>query len=154
MLNKPSTSTQSTQSTQPTQPAQPAMKADRSRWTGLTTPLVAVGIGVAYLIAGWVGGDLQFGLVGLALMTSVAVVLVLVKGRSETIAGLLDRRDERINDLDLRANAFVGLVLVVAVITAFVVELARGNDGSPYAWLGALGGVSYIVALVTLRLRR
>jgi hypothetical protein len=39
------------------------------------------------------------------------------------------------------------------IIGAFVVELARGHDGSPYAWLGAVGGISYLVAIVVLRLR-
>jgi hypothetical protein len=140
--------------TNPNTPTMPARTAGPRRWAGLTTPLVSVGIGIAYFIAGWLGGDLGFGLAGLALMTAVAIVLVLVKGRSETVAGLLDRTDERINDLDLKATAFAGLVVILAVIAAFVVELARGQDGSPYSWLGALGGVSYVVALVTLRLRR
>lgn len=39
------------------------------------------------------------------------------------------------------------------VIAAFMVEVARGNDTAPYSWLGALGGLSYLVALVVLRLR-
>jgi hypothetical protein len=29
----------------------------------------------------------------------------------------------------------------------------QSHDPPPYSWLGALGGVSYLVALVTLRLR-
>jgi len=34
------------------------------------------------------------------------------------------------------------------------VEIAQGKDGSPYSQLGAVGGVSYLVALVWLRFRR
>jgi hypothetical protein len=49
---------------------------------------------------------------------------------------------------------FAGMVLVVAVIAGFVIEIARGQDGQPYAVLGAIAGVSYIAALVVLRLRR
>jgi len=40
-----------------------------------------------------------------------------------------------------------------AIIVAFVVEVARGHDGSPYAWLGAIGGIAYLLAIAVLRLR-
>ena len=43
--------------------------------------------------------------------------------------------------------------MITAIIVAFVVEVARGHDGSPYAWLGAIGGLAYLVAIVVLRLR-
>jgi hypothetical protein len=35
-----------------------------------------------------------------------------------------------------------------------VVEIAQGKDGSPYSQLGAVGGVTYLAALVWLRFRR
>jgi hypothetical protein len=124
-----------------------------SKLSGLTTPLVSVAIGLAYLLAGWAGGDLEFGLFGLALMTGLAVVLLLVRRRSETVKGLLDRRDERINTIDLRATAFAGITVIVAVVIAFVVEIATGGDGSQYAWLGAIGGVAYIGAVIVQRIR-
>jgi Na+/H+ antiporter NhaD/arsenite permease-like protein len=124
-----------------------------SKLSGLTTPLVSVAIGIAYLLAGWAGGDLEFGLFGLALMTGLAIVLLLVRRRSETVKGLLDRRDERINTIDLRATAFAGITVIVAVIIAFVVEIATGGDGSQYAWLGAIGGVAYIGAVIVQRIR-
>lgn len=43
--------------------------------------------------------------------------------------------------------------MITAIIVAFIVELARGHDGSPYAWLGAVGGLAYLVAVIVLRLR-
>jgi hypothetical protein len=43
--------------------------------------------------------------------------------------------------------------VIVAVIIAFMVELARGGDGMPYAWLGAIAGGSYIIAVVVQRVR-
>ena len=127
--------------------------AGASQLSGLTTPLVSVAIGIAYLLAGWAGGDLEFGLFGLALMTGLAVVLLLVRRRSETVKGLLDRRDERINTIDLRATAFAGVTVIVAVVIAFIVEIATGGDGSQYAWLGAIGGVAYIGAVIVQRIR-
>lgn len=120
---------------------------------GLTTPLVSLAIGLAYLLAGWAGGNLAFGLTGLAIMTALAVVLLLVRRRSETVRGLLDRRDERINQIDLKATAFAGSAVIAAVIVAFIVEIARGHDGSQYAWLGAVGGTAYILGVLVLRVR-
>jgi hypothetical protein len=64
-----------------------------------------------------------------------------------------DGRDERFRQIDVHATACAGMAVITAVIVAFVVELARGQDGSPYAWLGAIGGVAYLVAVVVLRLR-
>ncbi len=79
---------------------------------------------------------------------------MVASGRSETVAGLLDRRDERIASLDRDASLAAGMVVILGVIAGFVYELATGGDTGPYVWLGALGGVTYIVALITLRIRR
>jgi presenilin-like A22 family membrane protease len=43
--------------------------------------------------------------------------------------------------------------MIIAIIIAFVIELARGRTGSPYAWLGAIGGLTYLVAIVIFRFR-
>lgn len=116
-------------------------------------PGFAVAIGIAYLIAGLVGDEAGFGLFGLALMVTVAVALLLVRRRSETVQGLLDRRDERIVQIDIKATAFAGSVVIAAVLIAFIVEIARGNDGSPYAALGAIGGLAYLASVVWHRVR-
>jgi hypothetical protein len=121
------------------------------RWA---TPAVAVVIGVAYLVGGLLGGDPGFGIFGLLLMLAVGAGFVLVSRHSETVAGLRDRRDERINGIDESATLFAGMTVILATIVMFVVEIAQGEDGSPYYQLGALGGVGYLVALVWLRLRR
>jgi len=129
----------------------PDTKNPSQRWA---IPAVAVFIGLGYLVAGWVGGDLIFGVFGLLLMVGVAAAALLLGRRSETVKGLLDRRDERINSIDLEATTFAGMAVLLAVLVAFMVEIARGENGSPYAALGALGGVAYLVALVVLRFRR
>lgn len=125
----------------------------RRRGTVWALPACSVAIGLVYLVVGLLGDQPGFAIGGLVLMVVLAVALVLVRGRSETVAGLMDRRDERINTLDMRATALTGVVLIVAVLAGFAVEVARGNDGQPYMWLGALAGVTYLAALVVLRLR-
>jgi hypothetical protein len=49
---------------------------------------------------------------------------------------------------------FSGLVLITAVIIAAMVQISRGESGSPYIWLGALAGVSCLIALIYQRIRR
>lgn len=46
-----------------------------------------------------------------------------------------------------------GRVVIGAVIVGFVVELAHGRDGNPFTWLGALGGIAYLAAIVVMRLQ-
>jgi len=43
--------------------------------------------------------------------------------------------------------------VIVAILIAFVVSLAQGQDGNPYTWLAAVAGVAYLGAIVTLRVR-
>ena len=79
---------------------------------------------------------------------------MLLGGRSETVRGLRgDGRDERFAMLDLRATAIAGLALIIAVIVAFSSTVARGHSGEPYDWLGAIGGLAYIAAVIVLRVR-
>jgi hypothetical protein len=81
-------------------------------------------------------------------------LLILLSGRSETVRGLRgDGRDERFRMIDLHATAFAGIVLICALIVVWLVELARGHDGSPYGELMAAGGVSYVAAIAFMRWR-
>ncbi len=126
------------------------MRMARSKWF---VPLVAAGLGVVVLAAQWIGGSPGSGLVSLAIMTGFGA-LVLLGGRSETIRGLRgDGRDERFQQIDLLATAAAGLAVILAIIVAFLVEVARGHSGAPYDWLGAIGGLTYLLAAVVLRLR-
>ena len=118
------------------------------------TPAVSVALGLAMGAASWAGGDRGFAVFAVVLMTALAIVLVVAASYSETVGRLLDRRDERITGLDRDASLFAGMVLVVAVLGGFIGELATGGDGQPYSWMGAVAGVSYLAALITLRLRR
>ena len=118
------------------------------------TPVTALVIGLGYLVAGVLGDNLEFGVFGLLLMVVTGGAFWLIGTRSETVAGLLDRRDERINAIDASATQFAGMTTLVVVLGAFMVEIARGQDGMPYATLGAVAGVAYVVALVWGRLRR
>ncbi len=122
----------------------------RSRWW---LPGVSLSLGLIMLAAFWIGDQPGDGLISLGIMTALGA-LFLFGRRSETLQGLGGPgRDERWAMIDLRANALTGLVLIAVIIGAFLVEIASGGDGSPYAALGAVGGVAYVVIVAVLRRR-
>ncbi len=126
------------------------MQIYRSKWF---LPLFAVGLGLVMFVAQWVGGNPGSGLGSLAIMTAFGA-LVLLGGRSETIRGLRgDGRDERFKKIDIHATAIAGTAVITAIIVAFILEMARGQDGAPYSWLGAIAGIAYLIAILALRLR-
>jgi hypothetical protein len=122
----------------------------RSRWF---LPLFALALGGVVFGAQAIGGNPGSGLISWGILAFTGAVFLL-GGRSETIRGLRgDGRDERFQRIDIHATAFAGIVIITAIIVAFIVELAKGQDGTPYSWLGALGGLAYIAAIVVMRLR-
>jgi hypothetical protein len=40
-----------------------------------------------------------------------------------------------------------------SVALGLVIALAHGRSGEPYDWLGAIGGLAYIAAVVVQRIR-
>jgi Flp pilus assembly protein protease CpaA len=116
-------------------------------------PLFSVALGIVLFAAQWIGGAPASGLESLAIMTAFGALL-LFGGRSETIRGLRgDGRDERFRMIDIHATALAGLAVILAIIVAFIVELAKGHTGNPYGWLGAIGGITYLVAIIVFRIR-
>ena len=126
------------------------MEMPRSKWF---LPGFTVAMGAVILVAEWIGGDPVGGVIALAVAAGFAA-LVLLGGRSETIRGLRgDGRDERFRQIDIHATAISGVAVISAIIIGFIVEVARGHDGSPYTGLGAVAGVAYLVAVAVLRTR-
>jgi len=122
----------------------------RSKWF---MPLFSLGMGGIVLAALWLGGNPGAGLVSLGLMAAFGL-FILLAGRSETIRGLRgDGRDERFAQIDLQATAMAGLTVIVALIVAWLVAIARGESGDPYDWLLAIAGLAYIAAVAFFRWR-
>ena len=121
-----------------------------SRWFVLA---LCVALGGIVLLAGWLGGQLVSGLIGLGVMTCFGLVVAFASG-SETIRGLRgDGRDERFALIDIKATAITGHVLIIAVVVGFLVETARGHSGNPFTWLGAIAGLTYVLAVAYFRWR-
>ena len=122
----------------------------RSRWF---LPLFALALGGVVFGAQAIGGNPGSGLVSWGILALTGAIFFF-GGRSETIRGLRgDGRDERFQRIDIHATAFAGTVVITAVIVGFIVEMAKGHDGTPFTWLGAVGGLAYLAAIVVMRLR-
>jgi hypothetical protein len=122
----------------------------RSKWF---SPSFCAGLGLVIPAVSWLGGHPGQGGVSLGVMAAFGV-FILLAGRSETIRGLRgDGRDERFARIDVGATAFSGLVLLVALMVACLVEIARGQSGGPYGWFLALGGLAYVLAVAFFRWR-
>jgi hypothetical protein len=132
------------------------MTKDRSR--GITRskwflPSFSLVLGLVILAVTWLGGHPAVGVGSLVGLTAFGLFFLLA-GRSETVRGLRgDGRDERFAQIDLQATAVAGSVLLVALIVAWLVAIARGQSGNPYGWLLAVGGLAYLLAVAWFRWR-
>lgn len=126
----------------------------RSALVYWATPACAALFGIGFFAADAAAGHPGEGAAALVFMLAVGAAFVLVSRRSETIRGLMDRRDERIAAIDLRATAAVGVLLSLAIVVAAMVEMAHGRSGQPYTWLAAVGGGGYVAAVIVERARR
>jgi hypothetical protein len=121
-----------------------------SKWV---IPAFSVAMGLVLLGAGILGHRVGDGLFALGVMSAFGAVFAF-GGRSETIRGLRgDGRDERFHAMDTRASFVSGMVLLVAVLVAYVVAVAKGQSGEPYDWLAAIAGVTYLASIAWLRIR-
>jgi hypothetical protein len=129
----------------------PVNRLYRTRWF---MPVFSLVLGAVMFVALWIGGQPGTGAGAAGVMVAVAALFYFGGRRSETLSGLAGPgRDERWERIDLAATAITGVVIITAIIVAWLVEVAQGRDGSPYAQLGAVGGLTYILAVAFLRWR-
>jgi hypothetical protein len=129
----------------------PGRRGNGGRWA---LPLFSLLLGGVVWAASWIGGHPVAGLVSFLIVAGFGAIFV-VGRRSESIRMMAAgrRADERWRSIDLRATAIAGLALITVVIVAFLWEIAHGRSGQPYANLGAIAGIAYLLALVWLRWR-
>jgi hypothetical protein len=128
-------------------------RSTRARLYYWATPVLSLVFGVLFLLALLAGGHRTAGAFALALMVVLAIASVVLGRYSETVRGLMDRRDERIVSIDQRAVNAAASMLLLVLIGSAVAELARGHSGTPFTWLAALYGLTYLATLLVLRLR-
>ena len=116
-------------------------------------PLIYVGLGVVILVAEAISGNAWSGLGWFVVMAACGAVYAF-GGRFEVIRQARgDFEDERDASINRKAMAATGTTLVIVLTACIVFELARGNNPTPYSMLMAIGGVTYIAALLIQRYR-
>ena len=114
-------------------------------------PLVPVALGAVILVAEAADDDLASGLGWFAVLAAVGALLAF-GGRFQAVREARgDGEDEREAMIGSRAMAAAGTAMILALTGATVFELARGDSPTPYAWVLAVGGATYAVALLALR---
>jgi hypothetical protein len=121
----------------------------RGRWL----PVWSMSLGVVLSGAIAIGGNLTAALINLGVFAAFSA-LFYFGASNETVGGIAaPGRDERWTMIHERALAFAGTIVVLALIGGWVVELANGNDGSPYSEMFLGGTVAYFAAALWLRSR-
>jgi uncharacterized membrane protein len=121
------------------------MRAVR-RWLVPAVCLLAAG---GYLAVFLSAGKVGLAIACAAIMLAYGGILVIFSRRSEVAAILRDDgSDERRAAINLRASALTLQVLVVFAITMLFAQLARGHDPGDWGTICAIGGGTYIAAII------
>jgi len=130
------------------------MKATALRGRRAVTAGILLVAGAAVAVGVWKSGDHGFAVALLIFYVLCAVIAYVWSAGSGDVAAILRvGGDERQRGMDLRATAFSGMAMGAACLIGAVLDLAGGGDGNPYAWLCAVGGASYVVALAWIKRR-
>lgn len=109
--------------------------------------MFGVSLGAVLGIAMGFGSGVAVGLGAFGGLVGYTALVVALGGRFEPMAVLsATNSDERRRQIDLKATAAVGRLLVVVLIAGAAWEMAHGSDG-PMVWLCAIGGAGYIAAV-------
>lgn len=135
-------------------PARGSTVASASSMRGRTVHLLfCVAAGAVFCLASVLGGHPWVGVVSFAILVSYGSGAYVWAGRSETAAGMFDRRDERWSAIDVRATAVSGLAVLLTVLVLAMWEAAHGRSGAPYTGLAAVGGLTYLAAFLVFSAR-
>lgn len=110
----------------------------------------SLGLGVVVAGAALAGGNTPLAVLSLPLFMAFGVMLAL------TPWGTLRSRsqDEREQTIGKEAALVSYYALLGTVMVGFLIELARGDDGQPWSFVGFVGGLSFLGALAVLSRRR
>ncbi len=120
---------------------------------GWVAPALVAATAIPTFAAFWIGGNPRTGLAWAGVALALAALLALAS-RSDALrilAGLDD--DERTRDVDRRASAAMGTVLVVALVVCFLGSAGRGESGLVFGVLLVLAEATRLVATAVVSRR-
>jgi hypothetical protein len=116
--------------------------------------VLSVVIGLVLFGVSVSSGDVIVGIGFLAVTWGFAALLHFGPRFSDTIALVGDDvQDERHVHIHQRAALYSLNLLGFMLIGAFIVNIARGGDGSPYSYMALIGAVTYFTILIALSRR-
>jgi hypothetical protein len=105
------------------------------------------------LVAAAIGGDPLGGLF-IAASFLIAAAALLVAERSESLRGVGGPADdERFARIEVSSMASAGRAMGLAVIAAWIIALANGDDGTGFTWVLGVGAIAYVISLAWRRAR-
>lgn len=118
---------------------------------------VMLGAGVllaAIMVAAFaIADDLAIGLACAGIVLVYAAIVAFGRSRGGTLEALSGAGDERTDLIYLRALAFAGTAVIVAILAWWVVQIATGGETTILTALGALYGAAFIGACAVLQRR-
>ena len=110
--------------------------------------------GGAIAIGVWSSGDHGFA-VGLGVFYVLAALgcYAWSAGSGDVAAIMRVGGDERQRMMDRQATLIAGVAVLLCCFVGAVVDLAGGGDGNPFAWLLAVAGGTYVLALAWIKRR-
>ncbi len=116
-----------------------------NRW--LMLPAIYLVLGAVIFIANAVAGQPGQGAIWFLVWAAIAAVFAF-GGRIDLIRQARgDLVDEREGSIHQKAMASTGVLLVVVLTAMIVIQLARGEDPTPYTQLMTAAGATYLLSL-------
>lgn len=110
--------------------------------------------GLAIAVGVWMSGDHGFAVaLGVFYVVCALGAYAWSAGTGDVAAIMRMGGDERQRLMDKQASLVAGVAVFVCCFVGAVVDLARGGDGNPFAWLLAVAGGTYVLALAWIKRR-
>ena len=120
---------------------------------GWTAPTLVAATAIPTFVAFWIGGNPRTGRLWALVALGFAAALA-VGGRIDALRILSGRDDdERTRDVDRRATAAMGMVLVLALVVCFLASALRGESGLVFGVLLVLAEATRLTATTIITRR-
>jgi hypothetical protein len=124
------------------------------RRISLPAIVVALVLGLCMGGAAVASGRLVLGLGFVGIMVAFVAFQVIGSRFSDTIALLGDDiHEERHVHIHQRAALYTANIVALVVVGGGIVDIARGGDGGPWAFIAFVSGVTYVACLLVLSRR-
>jgi hypothetical protein len=114
---------------------------------------IVIGVLIALALLGQHAAPWQVAL-SVAIVVGYALAIQLLQHRSDVASVLAGRpADERWSSINERALSLAAQATAVVLVVAFIATTFAGGDALPYAWVGLVLAVTYLLGIAWYRAR-